>query len=289
MPPSSWLYYKLYVGSSVGGLDYLITEMLPRVCRHNDLERWYFLRYLDEGGLHLRLRLKPSDGDANFRQIVSPIIEEALRRLPCARLPIYRPVIYRPVAGHPPRSSVIRAVETNYEPEVATFGAKGISVAERLFEVSSEVALAVLIGERAERCSRKTLVPILMQAVCNAFLSKPGASFWGRYSDYWLQVSGESADEWRPRFDGKVRDLKACGIPVLTPNAALSDDARDAVRTWHVGLSQAASAFGRLQESACLGSSALAFAFIHLMNSRLGISPIEEAYFSALLQRGSII
>jgi hypothetical protein len=247
MQAAAWLYYKIYVGDIAGGLDYLITETLPKLAR-NDIERWFFVRYLDEEGLHLRLRVKPSDGAPDLRPVLKLIIEDSLRALPKAPPPFYQPVISTPVAARLPRRSPIRAVEDEYEPEIAMFGAMGIAVAERLFHLSSEIAMAVLIDERADLYSRKTLAPIFMKAVCDTFLPGSGAPFWHGYSKYWLQISRESADAWAQRFERKARELHSRALPVVTPDAALPESARNAVKTWRAGLSQAASDFEALQE-----------------------------------------
>jgi thiopeptide-type bacteriocin biosynthesis protein len=281
---SSWLYHKIYVGHVAGGLEYLITETLPKIYGREDIERWFFLRYFDHWGPHLRLRLKPLGCSSDLRRALNPIINEALGNLPRVPPPFYRSVISRQALETLPRGSVIRAIETEYEPEVAKFGAQGISVAERLFQLSSEIAAATLIDERADGCSRKPLVPIFMEAVRDAFVPTAGLSFWADYSKYWLKVGGESLDEWRPRFAAKARELMTRGVPVLMPEAALPQKARGAVHTWRTGLSQSVSEFDALQEPKRPGSLALAFNFIHLMNNRLGIMPIEEAYFSALLK-----
>jgi hypothetical protein len=195
MQAAAWLYYKIYVGNIAGGLDYLITETLPKLAR-KDIERWFFVRYLDEEGLHLRLRVRPCNDAPDLRPVLKPIIEDSLRALPKAPPPFYHPVISTPVAGRLPRGSLIRAIEDEYEPEIARFGALGISVAERLFQLSSEIAIAVLIDERADSYSRKTLVPIFMKAACDTFLPEADASFWHAYSKYWLQISGLSAGAW---------------------------------------------------------------------------------------------
>src|SRR5262249_38623548 len=151
----------------------------------------------------------------DLRRALDPIIDEALRFLPRVPPPIYRPVISEQTRSIPLRGSVIRVIESEYEPEVAKFGARGISMAERLFQLSSEIAMATLLDERGGGCSRKTLVPIFMEAVREAFVPSGGMSFWAEYSNYWLQVSGGSIDEWRLRFSAKARDLKSRGIPII--------------------------------------------------------------------------
>ncbi len=285
---SKWLYYKIYVGYISGGLEYLITETLPKICGREGIELWFFLRYSDEGGAHLRVRLKAYDSASNLREVLNPIIEEALSTLPRIPLSFYRPVISQPLVGALSRGHVIRVIESKYEPEATVFGTQGIFVAEQLFHLSSEITMTVLIDERTNLCSRKTLVPIFMAAVREAFVPTADQSFWTNYSRYWLSVNGESIDEWQPRFNGKVNELKARCVPVLMPDQSLPEKTRHAVHTWRKALSHAAAEFNALQELEHLESSTLAYSFMHLMNNRLGITPIEEAYFAALLKDESI-
>jgi thiopeptide-type bacteriocin biosynthesis protein len=178
---------------------------------------------------------------------------------------------------------VIQVIESSYEPEVTKFGARGIFLAERLFQLSSEIAMATLIDERSGVCSRKTLVPIFMDAVRNAFVPRSSRSFWADYSQYWIEQSGESIAEWRLRFVAKARDLNLRNVPILTPDGALPQASRNAAEAWRNGLTQAVLEFEALQEPKRAGAVALAFTFAHLMNNRLGITPIEESYFSYLL------
>ena len=88
-----WLYYKIYVGHVADGLEYLITQTLPALVTRSDVEQWFFLRYVDEGGPHLRLRLKARHAPSPLRTAVDHAIDEALAMLPRLPLPFYRPAI----------------------------------------------------------------------------------------------------------------------------------------------------------------------------------------------------
>ena len=55
------------------------------------------------------------------------------------------------------------------------------------------------------------------------------------------------------------------------------------VEAWRKGLADAVAEFARFEETKETGLPALAWNFAHLMNNRLGLMPIEEAYYSALL------
>jgi thiopeptide-type bacteriocin biosynthesis protein len=285
-PSTSWLYYRIYVGNVAGGLEYLITDALPLIVSHPDIESWFFLRYTDEGGPHLRLRLKPYGAGAALERVVAETIAPALRRLPGIPPPTYTPAIARSYKRTPVRQvGVIRILRSEYQPEVEKFGSQGITIAETLFRISSDVAMIVLTGERRSECSRKTLAPILMQAVCDAFAPNV-PSFWIDYTKYWLAVSSEPASVWQQRFSAKVGELKRLRVAICAPEGEFPVGVRSLLQRWRCGLAHAAYQFRELGTPIPGGSAALAFHFMHLMNNRLGFQPIEEAYWAALLADG---
>jgi thiopeptide-type bacteriocin biosynthesis protein len=283
---ASWLYYKVYVGRIAAGLDYLITDTVPKLLVWGEIERWFFLRYCDEEGMHLRLRLKHRDNCSRLKGIFDQILDEALGHLPRIPAPLHRPVIVKPFERVPSRRSVIRIVESVYEPEIEKFGSRGMVVAEQLFQLSSEIATSVLLNEATGASSRKTIVPILMAAVRSAFTPCFEPAFWSSYSNYWLVGAGESVGQWQPRFRAKAAELRERGVSVLVPELTLPAEIRAMVHRWRMGLVRAAAEFVALHESSRPGPVTLAFNFAHLMNNRLGILPLEEAYFATLLQNG---
>ena len=283
--PSQWVSYSIYVGQVAGGLEYLITEILPRVLNCVALESWFFIRYFDAGGFHLRVRLKPSGTGLALREAIAPILDEAIRMLPRVPPPTNVPIVKASrIVNERSRVSLIRVTENSYKPETDKFGVEGMAVAEKLFRISSETAMCILGDERNNVYSRKTLAPLLMWAVCDAFVQPLSPSFWASYSKYWLQFSGKSAHNWQPQFTSKARELQERGVPILMPDANLPPAALKLLRSWRLGVANAASQFAAHEEPTPGGSLALAANFIHLMNNRLGFQPIEEAYLAALLE-----
>ena len=266
----SWRYYKAYPGPTIGGVEQLVAETIPELLSEAlQVDRWFFLRYTDEGGGHLRLRMRVAPEAAPK---IERLLADGVQRLANAAIPLYRPVLDPSAFGawstdtRPPR------VETaTYEPEIEKFGSLGIGIAEELFERSSEIALRVIRGERSRGCPRKTLVPILMQDVLAIFAPQERSTFWPFYARSWLANRKDHIDQWLPRFRAKYADLVSLSIPIITADTSLPEDGREVVRTWRAALVKAASAYAELR--AAPRPTELAFHFTHLMNNRLGLFP----------------
>jgi thiopeptide-type bacteriocin biosynthesis protein len=284
---ANWAYFKLYPGEEFSALETLITDVFPRVVRRAEVDRWFYIRYIDAGGLHIRLRLRGSWDDAEaFRQALGSVLQKGLDDLPHLPHFAYRPAISTPAVNGPPRATgERRLVIATYEPEVAKFGERGIPIAEELFQVSSALAMETLVAERAGTCYRKTLTPLFMQSVLDAFSpSTPTVPYWQRYSTYWLAGAPVDAATWMERFRLKAEELCSRGIEVLPPLTALPPVSVALLVEWREALSRAALEYERLEDARPPGDD-LAFQFIHLMNNRLGVGPLEESYFAALLSR----
>lgn len=284
-----WLYYKIYVGMASAGMEYVITRTLPDVVQLGVVDRWFFLRYHDDRGSHLRLRLRTvPEASPSVRREVEALLHEAILAFPTLPPSPYRPtILWRPagVVMPPPEARSCRVEMDRYEPETDRFGTEGIAIAERIFQASSETAMGVLTDEQEGLYSRKTLIPVLMQSVVEAFTGGDGkCAFWEKYAPYWL--GGEAtAAEWIPRFLAKGRELATLGIPVLTPNAQLPERARQRVSAWRRALKEGANAFRGVHDDPPCSGADLAFHFTHLMNNRLGVLPIEEAYYATLIHQ----
>ncbi|WP_430908658.1 lantibiotic dehydratase [Maribacter sp. 2-571] len=83
---SEWLYYKIYCGTKTS--DFVLTNIVKRLL--DDLkdksliDNWFFIRYVDEEGFHLRLRFhfvdltKISEVVDLFKNMVTPFIEKGV-------------------------------------------------------------------------------------------------------------------------------------------------------------------------------------------------------------------
>lgn len=121
MKANSWLSYYIYYES--GGDDLLAKSVWPLVQRLHDrqlIEKFFFIRYADKQGLHIRLRLLPSHA----------AVRHTVRRQVKASLP--------------------RAKFVKYTPEIERYGGPvGLPIAEDVFEASSIAALQLLHGGNA--------------------------------------------------------------------------------------------------------------------------------------------
>jgi thiopeptide-type bacteriocin biosynthesis protein len=286
---SDWVYFKLYVGQAVDKLDHMIVDVCPALARAPEVARWFYLRYVDEGGVHLRVRAQAAPGRVDaLRPVVAKICDDAL-----GRVPQYPPAYHRPMALPDGAAALdflslpnvkVRLDMDTYEPELDKFGgAAGMPLAEALFQASSEAAWAILRDERAGKYSRKTLAPCLMESVRAAFAVDERAQFWRDYSLFWLGGASAAADDWRDRFSDKAQKLRASGVPVMAPEPALPVEARAIVAEWRAQLGRTAAAYQQLGDAQPQRQT-LSANFIHLMNNRLGLVGLEEAYLGALLE-----
>jgi thiopeptide-type bacteriocin biosynthesis protein len=125
IPGSEWLSVKLYTGPALVErlLRELVAPALQRLAGDGRLEGWFFIRYGDPDW-HLRLRLR---GRPDW------LLGEAL------------PLVTRLAGGFLDSGLLARMQLDTYERETERYGGDaGILLAERVFQVDSEAALALV-------------------------------------------------------------------------------------------------------------------------------------------------
>jgi thiopeptide-type bacteriocin biosynthesis protein len=286
-----WLYYKLYLAENHERAEQALLRLGAGVRQLADCQRWFFIRYVDQGGMHLRLRLLPVDGGADRlkadAQALLARVSAELHSYPPSR---YTPMVTTPEMARSDKSVMIgkggQRIETAlYEPEHEKYGAPGeIAYAEQLFQASSAIALAVLADEAAERYSRKSLVPYLMRACHECFAPAPARKFWNHYAMFWLGGESPAASDWHAKFMNKAEQLSASGAEICGPDSALAPAALEQLQAWRAALAQAREAYlAHPKRSADIG--VLCFNFTHMMNNRLGLSSLEETYMATMLEQ----
>jgi len=287
---AEWIYLKLYLGQAVDKFDGLILETVPKILALEPFERWFFLRYLDEKGVHLRLRFNVLAGDASrlappIRALCEKGLEEMVRFPPGAYRPMVVPVGFD-AQRSPSAEATVGIVVDAYEPELEKFGgATAMPIAEEIFEASSSVALEILGEEARGQYSRKTIAPCLMNVVLDAFAPSEGAQrFWRNYSFYWLGGETMAAEDWRTRFFEKGSRLREEQIPIVSA-PKLPARATRLTEWWRERLQRGSRAYAQIEDLGQVTTDILAFNFIHLMNNRLGLISLEEAYLAALLEQ----
>jgi thiopeptide-type bacteriocin biosynthesis protein len=276
-----WVYFKAYAGGTIGGVEQLVADTIPAVLSESlEVDRWFFLRYTDDGGGHLRLRMRVAP---EARETIERILRSDVSRLSATAFPLYRPTIDASAFGPAPVETRPARVESaTYQPEFESFGVDGMEIAEALFQRSSDVAVKIVNSERAGRSSRKTLAPIFMRDTLQSFAGEGTSAFWRKYAHHWLLYRNDWIEQWLPRFEAKHAQLAAASVPVIAPDEVLSEDERAAVNAWRAALADASLAYATVASRPPGGE--LAFRFMHLMNNRLGLYPAEEAYFATLIR-----
>lgn len=285
----SWIYFKLYLGSKADRADNLLIDLCQRMMANTHLQRWFYLRFLDEQGFHIRLRALPNPGMAEAAQLsVNRDAASVLERLHSFLPSTYQTMVSLPEytmdAATPDLNLRVLLESDEYQPEVDKYGsADAVAVAEQVFHGSSELAFHILEDEANGHYSRKTLAPWLMFEPQNIMPAKEFNDYWCQYSLYWLGGESPAADDWRQKFHRKAEDLKLQGFDVLAPEAELPSQAQAVLNRWRGVLGEAATAFAKV-DSPVARPDVLSLNLSHLMMNRLGIATLEESYLAALLE-----
>jgi thiopeptide-type bacteriocin biosynthesis protein len=265
-----WLHYALYPGDGELLDDLVRTAVAPAVARaavHGPAERWFFLRYTDDLGPHVRLRFggRSAAIDRIYRE-VDPLLRTALAELTASR-----------ARG----TAEVGCHHGFYELELDKYGGPaGVAAAEVLFQASSEAAIGLLAaGDLAAR--RRATALVLMSVAAASALRPAGVpEFWQRYEWHWSGGDQPGAAARRARY----RDLagnRAATAAVQVAEVAhgpligrLLRGYQDALLTHRDALAASGGP---------IASADSAFHQVHLTNNRLGIPPAEEGYLARLL------
>lgn len=287
---TSWLYFQLYLGEQMARTDDLLVDLGQRLSAERSIGKWFYLRYADESGFHLRLRVLAAD--PADRQAVNDLVHRTSVDL-LDRIYEYLPTTYQPMvtlSGYEDQEvkigdSRLRVVVSDYVPEYEKYGsAAAMPIAESVFHLSSELAVQVLADEQRELYSRKTLLPWFMHEANAAFPAPEHPDYWGSYSLYWLGGASPAANDWRRRFAQKGEELRNSGKSILASEDDLPPAAVQVIHRWRDGLREAARAYARLQDGSGNRPDVLSLNFSHLMLNRLGVATLEESYLATLLE-----
>ena len=291
-----WIYFRIYLGQVADRFDRAIVHLGRCMADSPHVQSWFYIRYVDEGGPHLRWRVLT---DVEHLQMVEERLNRdvvtLLRQLHTFPADTYFHMVssreFLAMAagtGHDQMTEQtvahndVKVVRSVYEPELDKFGGtQGMPIAERLFHDSSRLCLSVLDGETQGLESRKTVAPWLMAACLSAFDLEGTASFWNEYAYYWLGGRSRPADDWRATFQAKGQELRDAGVPVLTPGPPGDPALQHDLERWRSVLVAAVAAYSHVVE---FRPDVVCFNLIHLTNNRLGLTALEEAYMATLLE-----
>ncbi|WP_211241706.1 thiopeptide-type bacteriocin biosynthesis protein [Patulibacter minatonensis] len=282
----------LFAAVSPGGPDRMDAGVATVVRDAADLlratpeaERWFFLRYFDRRGPHLRLRVRARDRDDldAVQHRLWPRLQDGVRRAQeTTDVVARRPLLPSPPGLELPDGRHAGVEHRVYERELRKWGGHdGTAIAEDLFEASSDAVLA-LDGETLGTGERAALALTLMEAALRAVPADEHARFWDGYAAWWCGA------KQRPRqYPALRRGIDGAAAKARGPLTAAArrragyDGAAGALDAY-------AAAVGRmLADARAAGIERdvphLCFHHVHMTNNRLGITLTEEALLGAVL------
>jgi thiopeptide-type bacteriocin biosynthesis protein len=284
--PGGWLYLKIYPRMR-SQMDQVIAQIvdpaIQRMQADSSLERWFFVRYIDERGWHIRLRLKGSEPSRRrWLCELSDLIDSTLpgledgdfidRRL----LPSMESSVARP--------SLPGFVQAHYEPEYEKYGgAVGLDIAEELFEASSDLTLGALRQLRAPNDYIILMLGVARSMICQSLQSETDRKhFLQHYLWYWTGQDGPGAANLRLRF----RAASARRRAVLSERLGSLDNVPTVgglIADFEGAIQAAVSKLRIARDHITESPSNLGFDYLHMTNNRLGVLPREEGYLASLL------
>jgi len=285
---ASWHFYKLYIGSHHDGMDFLIAEGLTPALALAPDSPWFFLRYIDEKGVHLRVRFLLQNEDQSREAAIYATLHDALNRLPKRPASLWTPLVnFRDMPTFPEYQFPVHCERAEYQPETEVYGGEtGMGIAETLFHHSSDIARAILQDESAHTVSRKDFVLPLMLAALQRFVP-PGRhiAFLDSYATFWLAGSPDIG-MMKNTFTDRAWDLIDENVPLLSPQLRQQPHCAALLTRWESALEQTRRSYERHCERYNDGlAENLAFQFMHLMNNRLGLSTLDEAWLAVLMSK----
>ncbi|WP_409464356.1 lantibiotic dehydratase C-terminal domain-containing protein [Amycolatopsis sp. GA6-003] len=271
MTGTEWWFARLYPGTP-SGMDAAVAgagAWARQTARDIDADCWYFIRYVDPTGVHVRLRLRAhpdaldelAERTGPLQEIVSSAAPSAPRLLPEAgTLDLAGP------AGI--RLGV-------YEPEVDKYGAGHLPDAERCFQESSELLLDLNAPARPANGARTALaVHLMRRAAAAALPAGEIGGFWAHHRSYWgnaLRALRLPKDTLRSRVAAITLELDRAAPPAAE---------LDRISEWSTLLARRISAAGPARRQHLL------FHHVHMTLNRLGYLPAEEALLGFVAQAG---
>jgi len=284
---SAWLYLTVFPGGP-DRMDAAVRGPVATVARDirrtPACDRWFFIRYFDERGPHVRLRAHSPQRDAidALQRRVEGLLRAELPGLAARPGALRRPLLPSPPSHATSDGRHVGLHHAVYEPEWDKYGGEpGVEVAERLFGASSDLVLeldaaGLDTGERAALSLR------LMAAMAGAGVPpEQRRRFWLEYALHWTAGGSSPAGSRALRVLARAAEHVE---PALTAHAARLDEATGA-RVDAYGAIAARTLAAARERGVGLTPGHLCFHHVHMTNNRLGMTLVEEALLAVVLAR----
>ncbi|MFB9903692.1 thiopeptide-type bacteriocin biosynthesis protein [Allokutzneria oryzae] len=237
---------------------------------------WYFIRYVDPTGVHVRLRIRAHpDALDGLAHRSGPLHELADSADPSPSATVHRRLI--PEAGTLDVSGPPGVRLDVYEPELDKYGTDHLPDAERCFQESSELMLDLDTTTKPATGARAALAVHLMRQAANAVLTDAEIrDFWPYHRAYWgnsLRPLRLTKEALRSRLAVVTRAMED------TPPA---DGELDRLGSWSDALARRIHAAGPSRRVH------LFFHHLHMSMNRLGYLPAEEAMLGLVASGGGM-
>ena len=254
-----------------GALEHAVGPAIRSHLAERPGGHWYFTRWVDQRGPHLRLSVSGGEVDALVDQIARGL------RVDLAGDDAREPVLPPPASRRRGSRHVgVQAAEHRSERE--RFGA-GLEDAQALFEVSSNVVLDALpsLPGGTERAAYGLALMIVLGDV--GLGHDEQRRFWEHVAARWTG-SGDSARKVLDRVAGHARALGP-ELRATARDVRGRDSAGTALERYEQGCERA------LASAADDGARAeLVCHHAHLTNNRLGVNPLEAILLASVLAGG---
>ncbi|OIJ99066.1 hypothetical protein BIV23_29025 [Streptomyces monashensis] len=261
---SPWLHYRIHLGSRLL-IDEFLTDHLPStlagIARLAGPPAWFYLRFIDEFGMHLRLRVQVP---LRCISAVDGLIDGRTHAFLSRKA-------NEPTAGTAAHLGFSRSV---YAPETRKYrGEGGVQHAEQLFQLGSNTALTLM----PYAASQRLLVTRAHLEMLTSLLPEPRRrAFVHQYAWYWSHgPHGRApgyADHLDALLDSRPAAARSCPEPVQATLASYTQQCQT-----HLDEAVAAQPL--------TPKPYLLFHHVHLMHNRLGVTPLEEALTARALWR----
>ena len=264
-----WWYVRAYPGSAAA-MDEATRRLVPWLggqARKVGADRWFFVRYFDISGQHLRLRLR---GSASAVDHLQDGLGEVIALLEGLADQAARPRLIDGAAfGATPGPQRVKA--GLYAPELAKYGGlAGAELAEQLFTESTAWYVETDVAAYSPAFDRAALALAYVSALLPAALPREAApAFWKLHQRTWglhLRMVLPTRTEMTERLAVAEAGMTAADDLVRSSDGRISEQVAQVVRTL-----DRADALDLPVERAHL-----LLHYLHMDLNRWGLMPAEE-------------
>ncbi|WP_414055577.1 thiopeptide-type bacteriocin biosynthesis protein [Macrococcus equi] len=256
---NDWLQYNIYV-PTIKDIDYLLIEFISEIIKEDCFKNYYYIRYIDDNGPHVRFRYKCNNSKADdsyklFKQVFKQKIPKLMSNNNFSKNIIN--------LNNTKYSDKYYIIPSLYTQELDKYDInKSISYTESYFNLNSNTSIYILSNINSQYKYLEACRNILL--LLSSLLNKHKIdSFLNTCADYWIISSHQKSvlskysltfTEHLSTYIHKKKEYS---------NNYINNEIKY--------LKSITKDFSESQLSDFL------FHIIHMMNNRLGIYPIEES------------